>query len=164
MTDLEIRPFSERDYAGACLLEEERSGSRYASAVFVRQAAVIFPSFFFIAAMDREVVGYGIGALNQEDRSEGWILRLRVREAYRGKGIGGKVLRRVVSSLTRAGAERIFLSVAPGNDSARRLYRKSGFRESEVRPSYFGAGEDRIIMVTDACQAVDSSDDTLNGA
>ena len=50
-----IRPFEPADFDAVCSLEEEGSGSRYGSRVFIRQASVLFSPFFFVA----ESAGYG---------------------------------------------------------------------------------------------------------
>jgi ribosomal-protein-alanine N-acetyltransferase len=144
-----IRAFEERDFEAICLLEQGGKGSAYSSAVFVRQASVVFSPWFFVAERDGEVLGYGIGALNQEHRDEGWILRLRVHERWQGRGIGRLLLDHAIRSLTEDGATRILLSVSPDNTRAVRLYRNSGFFEVGTVPRYFGPGEDRFIMRRD---------------
>ncbi len=149
-----IRPFGERDFDAVCLLEEGRKGSPYSSAVFIRQASVIFSPWFFVAEWEGDIRGYGIGALNQQNQAEAWILRLRVSDHWQGRGIGRLLLDRVVRSLTDAGAARILLSVSPDNHRALRLYRNHGFSEVGAISSYFGPGEDRLIMTLDAGKAM----------
>jgi ribosomal-protein-alanine N-acetyltransferase len=141
-----IRPFDESDFYAICLLEQGSKGSPYSSTVFIRQAAVIFSPWFFVAEKEGDIQGYGIGALNQQCHGEAWILRLRVGESWQGRGIGRLLLDRVVGSLTDAGAVRILLSVSPDNHRALRLYRNYGFSEVDFKSGYFGPGEDRIIM------------------
>jgi ribosomal-protein-alanine N-acetyltransferase len=141
-----VRAFEERDFEAICLLEQASKGSPYSSAVFVRQAAVVFSPWFFVAEREGEVLGYSIGALNQKHRDEGWILRLRVHDRWQGRGIGRLLLDQAVRSLAEAGAMRMLLSVSPDNIRAVRLYRNSGFSVVETVPRYFGPGEDRFIM------------------
>jgi len=141
-----IRPFEQADFDAVCLLEEERSGSRYGSAVFIRQASVVFSPFFFIAELRQAVTGYTIGSLTSVDAREGWVLRLKVVEGLRSRGIGRLLLDTVVTSLAAAGAKKVLLSVAPGNKNAIGLYKKYGFSEIGFQTGYFGEGEDRIIM------------------
>jgi ribosomal-protein-alanine N-acetyltransferase len=152
-----IRFFEQKDFDAVCCLERGRSGSSYGSAVFIRQASVIFSPFFFVADQRGEVVGYGIGALDQGDMEEGWILRLKVDEYLRSRGIGHLLLDRVVCSLIDAGAARILLSVAPDNNKAIRLYVRYGFSKIHTLTCYFGDGEDRIIMQleTDWCPGLE---------
>jgi ribosomal-protein-alanine N-acetyltransferase len=141
-----IRLFGPDDFDAICLLEKEGSESSYAAAVFIRQASAIFLPFFFVAVQEGEVAGYGIGALNQGDREEGWILRLKVRKQLQSRGIGRLLLDRVVSTLRETGAMRVLLSVSPGNTRAVGLYKRYGFLEIQILDRYFGDGEERIIM------------------
>jgi ribosomal protein S18 acetylase RimI-like enzyme len=129
-----------------CSLEEEGSGSRYGSRVFIRQASVLFSPFFFLADLRDAVTGYVIGGLTAADAGEGWVIRLKVVEDHRSRGIGRLLLEAAITSLATAGAKKILLSVAPGNTNAIRLYRKYGFTETGSHAGYFGTGEDRIIM------------------
>jgi ribosomal-protein-alanine N-acetyltransferase len=142
-----IRLFEESDFNTVCLYERMRSRSTYGSAVFIRQASVIFSQFFFVAEHEGIVGGYGIGALNQNNMEEGWVLRLNVDQHLRSRGIGRLLLEHVIGSLIVAGATRILLSVAPGNTSAIRLYERFGFLKTQFLANYFGNGEDRIIML-----------------
>jgi ribosomal protein S18 acetylase RimI-like enzyme len=141
-----IRLFEQSDFDAVCPLERGRSGSSYGSAVFIRQASVIFSPLFFIAELEEKVAGYGIGALAQCNKEEGWILRLKVDKHFESRGIGGLLLERVVHSLIDAGAARILLSVAPDNYRAIRLYERHGFSKLHTLTRYFGDGEDRTIM------------------
>jgi [ribosomal protein S18]-alanine N-acetyltransferase len=141
-----IRPFEPADFDAVCSLEEERSGSRYGSRVFIRQASVLFSSFFFVAEIGDAVTGYAIGGLTVADAGEGWVIRLKVLEGHRSRGMGRLLLDAAVTSLAAAGAKKVLLSVAPGNTKAIGLYRKYGFSETGFQPGYFGTGEDRIIM------------------
>lgn len=62
---------------------------------------------------------------------EGWIEVSAVctDEAYRGLGMGARLVRAVVSGIHREG-QRAFLHVEKGNDGAIGLYRKLGFEPS----------------------------------
>jgi ribosomal protein S18 acetylase RimI-like enzyme len=50
-------------------------------------------------------------------------------EAYRGRGMGARLVRAVVDGIHREG-QRAFLHVEKGNDGAIGLYRKLGFERS----------------------------------
>jgi [ribosomal protein S18]-alanine N-acetyltransferase len=141
-----IRPFGPADFDAVSSLEEEGSGSQYRSRVFIRQASVIFSPFFFVAEVQAVVTGYAIGSLTAADANEGWVIRLKVVEEHRSRGMGRLLLDAVVSTLADAGAIKVLLSVAPGNIKAIRLYKKFGFSETAFLAGYFGTGEDRIIM------------------
>lgn len=150
-----IRAFRPADFETVCLIDKGGSGSRYGSAVFVRQASVVFSPFFFVAELKDSVTGYAIGGLTAADPLEGWVLRLKVVEGARSRGIGRLLLDAVINNLTGAGANRILLSVAPGNRVAVGLYRRYGFSKIGFQAGYFGPGEDRFIMEFRSVPSVD---------
>jgi ribosomal-protein-alanine N-acetyltransferase len=45
-----------------------------------------------------------------------------------------------------SGGRVVYLEVRAGNVSARRLYKRFGFRELGVRRGYYGPGQDAIVM------------------
>ncbi|MDD1713860.1 MAG: GNAT family N-acetyltransferase [Methanoregulaceae archaeon] len=141
-----IRRFEPADFNAVSSLEEEGSGSRYGSRVFIRQASVLFSPFFFVAELGDAVTGYAIGGLTAADAGEGWVIRLKIVEGHRSRGMGHLLLDAAVTSLAAAGADKVLLTVAPGNTKAIGLYRKYGFLETGFKAGYFGTGEDRIIM------------------
>jgi ribosomal protein S18 acetylase RimI-like enzyme len=53
---------------------------------------------------------------------------------YRGRGLGSRLLRHAEDLADAAGARRMSLIVDSGNDSARRLYERTGYREETRRP------------------------------
>jgi len=58
-----------------------------------------------------------------------WLHALWVRTAYRGLGIGERLMRRAISEATMKGAREILLAVNEDNHRAVHLYRKLGFSE-----------------------------------
>ena len=54
-------------------------------------------------------------------------LGLGVREDYRRRGIGGRLLQATLAALREGGAPAVSLSVELGNERARRLYDRAGF-------------------------------------
>ncbi len=65
---------------------------------------------------------------------------------YRGRGLAHHVLGAALDALEAAGVRRCFLEVEEGNEAARRLYRRLGFRETGRRKGYYGPGLDAITM------------------
>ena len=69
-----------------------------------------------------------------------------MRESYRGKGIGKKLVNALVKKLYARGVRRIFLEVRVSNAAAMALYLRCGFVGVAVRPRYYGDGEDALVM------------------
>ena len=74
------------------------------------------------------------------------IGNLAVKQAYRGKGVGGLILAHAEAEARAAGLKRLSLRVAIENKSAKALYEKAGFEttamylESNRRVKVAGAG------------------------
>ena len=66
---------------------------------------------------------------------------------YRNKGIGRKLLQKVIDVLKKDNIGKIELTVDPCNEAANRLYKKYGFKKAGFRKSEYGRGIDRDLMV-----------------
>ena len=77
------------------------------------------------------------------DRIE--IDNIEVDEAYRGKGIGTKLMSYLISLAIEKKVINITLEVRISNEIARNLYKKFGFKEVALRKFYYG-DEDGILM------------------
>ena len=76
------------------------------------------------------------GVLDEEE-----LLLLAVRPEHRGRGLGGALLRRFISSARERGASRLFLEMRDGNP-AEALYRRHGFASIGRRRDYYRRGAD----------------------
>ncbi len=74
------------------------------------------------------------------------VLNVAVHAAHRGLAIGRRLVEHVIADGRAAGARVAYLEVRAGNVSARRLYRRLGFRDLGVRRAYYGPGQDAIVM------------------
>ena len=68
-----------------------------------------------------------------------------VKEKYRGRGIGTKLMSYLVSEAIHYKVINITLEVRVSNSRAINLYKKFGFREVALRKYYYG-DEDAILM------------------
>ena len=143
---INIRKFREEDFKAVCTLEQGEKGSPYSSAVFIRQASIIFAPMFFVAEVDGHIAGYSIGSIVQHSPEEGWILRLKVAYLYRRKNIGTALITTLLRVFRRTGVTKVSLTVAPDNGPAIDLYKALGFTQIGVVLDYFGSDEDRILM------------------
>lgn len=102
---------------------------------------------YMIMEQDGQVFGYGGMWLIID---EAHITNIAVREQYRGKGFGEKLLREMMRTAYFLGARRMTLEVRVSNEIAQALYRKLGFKPSGVRPAYYSDNlEDALIMWAD---------------
>jgi ribosomal protein S18 acetylase RimI-like enzyme len=92
-----------------------------------------------LARIGDELVGYGVAHVLPASGSwlaDTWVTGARVgeieslavRPGHRGKGIGGRLLDGLEAALAADGVEDLVLGVLPGNDAARRLYERRGYR------------------------------------
>ena len=99
-----------------------------------------------VLEMDGEIVGYVCGKLVFEDAE---ILRIAVKNKWRGQGLGGTLLNGFIDSVKTRGGTRVFLEVRTGNVAAVRLYRSRGFTLTRERKKYYADGEDALEMKKD---------------
>lgn len=101
-----------------------------------------------VAEKGPELVGYSLIAPDF-DRTTAWLLALGVRADCRGHHIGERLLQESLRSLRRVDVKHVTLTVAPLNETAISLYKKTGFTEKEPQRDYLGPGEDRLLMELD---------------
>jgi ribosomal-protein-alanine N-acetyltransferase len=69
---------------------------------------------------------------------------------YRGRGLGTRLMRRVLTEGRRLGATRATLEVRASNEDAKRFYEGLGFRATAVRKHYYtNPVEDALILWRD---------------
>lgn len=73
----------------------------------------------------------GCGALKQLDAGHGEIKSMRTDPAHLGKGVGARILERIMAAARARGYRRLSLETGSGEafDAAHALYRKFGFSE-----------------------------------
>lgn len=80
---------------------------------------------------------------------EAHILNLCVRPESQGQGLGGRMLKQLISLASRQGADTLLLEVRPSNLAALKLYQGLGFNEVGSRKNYYPAEqgrEDALIL------------------
>ena len=80
---------------------------------------------------------------------EAEILSIGVEPEARRAGRGAALLAQAAEAAQASGARTMFLEVATGNDAARALYGRFGFREAGRRKAYYAAGEDAMVLRAD---------------
>lgn len=108
--------------------------------------ALAMENVIFLTAFDRGcLLGY-CGVYIAAD--EGEITNVAVAEEYRGRGIAGALLRRLIDEGGRLGATRYILEVRASNSEAIHLYEGLGFLPGGVRRNfYLRPTEDALVMI-----------------
>jgi ribosomal-protein-alanine N-acetyltransferase len=92
----------------------------------------------------QRIAGYIVA---RESAGELHINNVAVRDQYRRRGIGSALLGRIMETARRLKVQVAFLEVRSGNDAAKALYEKTGFRAIARRPGYYSdPREDAVVM------------------
>lgn len=100
----------------------------------------------WVAISQDGVVGYGVMSIGA---GECHILNLCVHPERQGKGLGRRILRRLLAIARTHGADTALLEVRVSNRRAIGLYEAEGFGEVGLRRGYYpadGGSEDAIVM------------------
>jgi len=123
-----------------------------------------FPNPWHLSSFEGEIQNYDISfpyvMIHPEtDQVIGYIIFWQIGEEvqisnfavhpdFRGRGIGGSVLNRILEMTKDRGAKIVILEVRESNNSARFLYKKLGFKEAGIRSRYYSHPiEDAVVMV-----------------
>lgn len=102
-------------------------------------------TIFLVAEEEGKIIGY-IGMYLSLD--EGEITNVTVAVTERQRGVGGLLLTEMKKEAERRSVARIVLEVRVSNDSAVRLYERSGFKNCGVRKGFYDMPkEDAYIMI-----------------
>ena len=138
----EIRKASFSDLGAAYQLDQESFG---ADAWTMLDYAGVF-SFRsvkkFTALVDGKFAGFAASEYDP-DRKAVCLMTLAVKPEFRRKGIASSLLRHCEDAFP---AGNFYLMVDCENHAAIRLYQKSGYRQTGVRPAYYLNGHDALVM------------------
>ena len=91
-------------------------------------------------------LGYGMVSIAA---GEAHILNVVIDASQRSRGLGKKLVKRLIDQTRWHRAERVFLEVRASNNVARRLYTSLGFLEVGIRKAYYPGRhtrEDAVVM------------------
>ena len=144
MLSVVIRDYEARDFRDIVEIDAEAFGNR--NPVYDAYIYITFGSDLIVADVGGKVVGY-IALMNHGKDAK--IVSFAVRRAFRGRGIGRRLLKSAIERCKQRGKERILLEVRVSNIVAQRLYKKNGFEIIDIIPNYYNDGEDAYLMVLD---------------
>jgi len=90
-----------------------------------------------------EIIGY---LIFREIKPEIEIFKIGVKKEYQRKGVGTKLMQKLMEFAKEKKISKIFLEVKASNLSAYNFYKKLGFKEMYRRKNYYG-NEEAIVMV-----------------
>lgn len=145
MSDAEFAAFRARavhDYAIEKVAAGEWPEER-AAALAEKQTETLLPDgkstdgMFIVMADAEELgpVGYAWLALTGPEVSSAWIYDIAIDEEHRGKGYGRALLNGLEQVAREHGLDSIALNVSAGNDYARRLYERAGYKPTSIHMS-----------------------------
>lgn len=101
-------------------------------------------AIYVVALLDNKVVGYG-GMWHVV--TEGHITNIAVHKDYRKKGVGDKIVKKMVEIAEDKEMIGLTLEVRTSNEAALKLYKNNGFKLEGIRKEYYEDNkEDAYIM------------------
>ncbi|AEH37452.1 GNAT family N-acetyltransferase [Halopiger xanaduensis] len=103
---------------------------------------------FFVATVEGDVVGWTHLELPQVERRRGTAEQtVGVREAYRGRGIGSKLLERGIEWADANGYRKVYNSVPVTNDRALEFLTDRGWDTEAIRRNHYAIDEELVDEV-----------------
>ncbi len=84
--------------------------------------------------LDEKIIGFTMFGIDPDDNNY-WIYRLMIDEKFQGQGIGKQAIHLVIDEIRRnnnANISIIMIGYAPDNLTAKFVYKKAGFIETEL--------------------------------
>lgn len=94
----------------------------------------------WVMELDDVIIGYGVMSVAA---GEAHVLNICMQTEYQGRGLGRKVLKRLLNLAKDHRVETVFLEVRMSNKVAQMLYESEGFNEIGQRRGYYPASHGR---------------------
>jgi len=150
--DIFLRTMSPEDVAGVAQIEKECFSDAWSERLLHEMLESPYDEAWVLAGPEGSLYGYiNIRFL----AGEGELMRIAVRENFRGLGYSRKLMERMVKSAEEKQAYDLTLEVRAGNRAAINLYKSYGFKKEAVRRGYYhNPDEDAFIMWRRALPAI----------
>jgi ribosomal-protein-alanine N-acetyltransferase len=102
-----------------------------------------WPEGFLVAKLGGEIVGYAVG---EKDKDSGLIVSVAVKKEWRRRGIGKKLIEKLLENFKKEGMKIVFLHVREENREAINFYQALGFKIIELVENYYSNGENAYLM------------------
>ncbi len=142
---LRLRPIRQADLPRVVAIEEAVYPFPWTLGIF--QDCLRVGYCCWLVELDEVLIGYGVMSVVID---ESHILNLCIHPDWRGRGIGRKLIQRLLKIARQHGAETAFLEVRESNHAALALYQGLGFVEINRRRDYYpapnGGRENALVM------------------
>jgi len=150
MTSWAIRVAGEQDLDEIMRIENASFASDAWSIQNMHDELVGAGRFYVVAyataAESEELIGYA-GLAKSMAASSADIQTIAVSSDQRGKGLGRKLMNRLLEECNRVGIGEVFLEVRADNPTAESLYKSLGFEQIDLRKRYYQPDNvDAIVM------------------
>ncbi len=133
------------DAEGLHEIEKECFAEPFSAEGLARDIESRHRSLYFVIEEQGELIGYAAGWITLD---EGEIIAVAVKPTWRRDGNGKALVSKLIKSLWKVGAKKIFLEVRFSNLGAIELYRRFGFTVVATRKDYYTSPvEDAYVMV-----------------
>lgn len=141
---LQFRLMTMDDIPGVMVIEHEAFTLPWTEEAFRNELTHNQFAKYMIMEYEGAPIGYaGMWTIMDEAH----ITNIAVRKAYRGRGLGDRLLNELMRTAAYLGMERITLEVRVSNHVAQNLYAKKGFESAGLRKGYYSDNqEDAMIM------------------
>lgn len=147
---LSIRPAERADLLDVSRIEQQSFPQPWPYGAF---EGFLGEPGFLVAEVGPTIVGYVVAdAVTDRGRTMGHVKDFAVHPAWRGRGVGTRLLDRALSVLHGHGHRRAKLEVRQSNEPAIDLYRRFGFEPHHLISRYYEDGEAAAVLVVDLAE------------
>ncbi|MFC4726819.1 ribosomal protein S18-alanine N-acetyltransferase [Coralloluteibacterium thermophilus] len=141
---ISLRPMREADLPAVAAVEQRAYPFPWSPGIFRDCLRAGYACW--VAEDARGLAGYAVLSVAA---GEAHLLNLCVAPEHQSRGLGARLLARIIAAARGADAQRVFLEVRPSNAPAIALYDRAGFNEIGRRRGYYpavGGREDALVL------------------
>ena len=98
---------------------------------------IIKDNLSYSIKIENEIICFCLINREGESFNEGYLFSICVKENYRHKGLGYKLMKYCIDNAKNKGVNKFFLHVSQNNENAVKLYNKLGFIVSKSFKNYY---------------------------
>ena len=144
LPEIQIRAMTEADLPWVVAVERSAYPFPWSEGIFRDCLRVGYTCR--VVELAGEIIGHTVLSVGA---GEAHVLNICVREEFRCRGVGRRLMDYLLERGRAAGMTEAFLEVRPSNTAAIRLYQSMGFRQVGLRRGYYqavGGREDAAVL------------------